>query len=249
LVALTLACRTGGGPGGGQSATSIAPPVDPTRGMSPPRALATLAAEYWEAHLQAHPIEATEIGDRRFDDRLPDPTPAGRDREMAALSAMRARVEAVPAAALSAGDRVTRSLLLGEIDSGLAIGSCALDDWAVDARDGTQVVFLRLPELQPVRTVAEGWKLVGRWEKMGAFIDQETANLRRGLAAGKAATADEIRRVLGQLDDLLAKPDDQWPLRAPAAAPHPDWPAPERLAFTRAIDAAIAAAIRPAFER
>jgi uncharacterized protein (DUF885 family) len=162
---------------------------------------------------------------------------------------LRARVEAVPAAALIPGDRATRSLLLGEIDAGLAFGSCALDDWTVDARDGTLVRFLRLPELQPVRTRDEGWKLVARWEKMGAFIDQETANLRRGLAAGKVATAEELRRVLGQLDDLLAKPDDKWPLRAPAAAAHADWPAPERLAFTRAIDAAIAGAIRPAFER
>ena len=45
------------------------------------------------------------------------------------------------------------------------------------------------------------------------------------------------------------EPDDKWPLRLPAAASHPDWPAPERLAFTRAIDAAISGAIRPAFER
>ena len=100
-----------------------------------------------------------------------------------------------------------------------------------------------------MRTPAEGWKLLARWEKMGAAIDQNTANLRRGLAAGKVATADEVRRVLGQLDDLLAKPDDKWPLRAPASAAHADWPPAERLAFTRAIDAAIAGAIRPAFER
>jgi uncharacterized protein (DUF885 family) len=243
LLTLALACRTAGGPAGGRSATAVAPPADPVR------ALAALAAEYWNTHLQAHPLQATAIGDRRFDDRLPDNTPAGRDREMAALAALRERVAIVPAAALSSGDRATRSLLLGEIDADLAVGSCALDDWAVDARDGTQVEFLRLPDLQPVRTVAEGWRLVARWEKMGAYVDQETANLRRGLAAGKVATAEEIRRVLGQLDDLLAKPDDKWPLRAPAAAPHPDWPAPERLAFSRAIDAAVAAHIRPAFER
>src|SRR4029078_7777145 len=149
----------------------------------------------------------------------------------------------------SGDDRVTRALLLGEIDAQLAMGSCALDDWTVDARVGPQVVCLQMREMQAVRTTAEGWKLVARWEKMGAFIDQETANLRRGLAAGKVATAEEIRRVLGQLDDLLAKPDDKWPLRAPAAAPHADWPPAERLAFTRSIDAAIAGAIRPAFER
>jgi uncharacterized protein (DUF885 family) len=243
LPALALACRTTGAPHGGQAAAGVAPPLDP------PHALAALATEYWDEHLRTHPLQATDIGDRRFDDRLSDNTPAGRERETAALTAMRARVAAVSAAALSSSDRVTRTLLLGEIDAGLALNSCALDDWAVDARDGTQVEFMRLPELQPTRTPAEGWKWVARLEKMGAYIDQETANLRRGLAAGKVATADEIKRVLGQLDDLLAKPDEKWPLRAPASAPHSNWPAPERLAFTRAVDAAIAGAIRPAFDR
>jgi len=246
LLVGVFGCRTAGTPPAGQTPTA---PADPTRTLPPPQALAALAIEYWDAHLRDHPIEATELGDRRFDDRLPDETPAGREREMAALGALRTRVAAVPAAALSADDRVTRALLLGEIDAELAVGSCALDDWTVDARVGPQVAFLQMPELQAVRTTAEGWKLVARWEKMGAFIDQETANLRRGLAAGKVATAEEIRRVLGQLDDLLAKPDDKWPLRAPAAAPHADWPPAERLAFTRSIDAAIAGAIRPAFER
>jgi uncharacterized protein (DUF885 family) len=244
--AFAFGCRTAASPKGGP-ASAAAPPLDPP--LDPPHALAALATEYWDTHLREHPLEATDIGDRRFDDRLGDNTPAGRDREIAALTALRARVEAVPGTALPAADRVTRALLLGEIDTGLAFGSCQLDDWTVDARVGIPVAFLRLPELQPARTPAEGWKLVARWERMGAYIDQEIANLRRGLAAGKVATADEIKRVLGQLDDLLAKPDDKWPLRTPAAAPHADWAAPERLAFGRAIDAAIAGAIRPAFDR
>jgi len=241
-LAVADACRTGGAP---RTATpaAVAPPLPPAQ------ELAAAAAKYWETHLEWNPMQATELGDRRFDDRLRDYTPAARDREAAALTALRARVDAVPSAALPPVDRVTRALLLGEIDAELAYRACALDDWSIDARDGLQVALLRLPELQPVRTPAEGWKLLARWEKMGAAIDQNTANLRRGLAAGKVATADEVRRVLGQLDDLLGKPDDKWPLRAPASAAHADWPPAERLAFTRAIDAAIAGAIRPAFER
>ena len=187
-----------------------------------------------------HPLQATELGDRRFDDRLPDNTPAGRDRELAALAALRARVVAVPAAALPAGDRVTRSLLLGEIDSDLAFGSCALDDWTVDARDGTQVVFLRLPELQPVRTsprAGSWWRAGKRWARSSTRRPRTCGAAWR---RGRSRPPRRSDRVLGQLDDLLAKPDDKWPLRAPAAAPHADWPAPERLAFTRAIDAAIA---------
>ena len=221
LVALALlplslvaadACRTGGAPRPATPAAVEAPPLPPAQ------ELAVLAASYWESHLEWNPMQATELGDRRFDDRLRDYTPAAREREVAALTKLRARVDAVPAPALPPADRVTRALLLGEIDGELAYRACALDDWSVDARDGLQVGFLRLPELQPVRTPAEGWKLLARWEKMGAAIDQHTANLRRGLAAGKVATADEVRRVLGQLDDLLAKPDEKWPLRAPASA-------------------------------
>ena len=82
-----------------------------------------LAASYWETHLEWNPMQATELGDRRFDDRLRDYTPAARDRETAALTELRARVDAVPSAALPPADRVTRALLLGEIDAELA---CAL---------------------------------------------------------------------------------------------------------------------------
>jgi uncharacterized protein (DUF885 family) len=230
-------CRTAGAP------APATPPVDPGK------RLAALAATYWDARLVADPLEATEIGDRRFDDRLPDLSPEARDRELARLRALRVEVEAVPEAALGGVDVVTRALLLGEIDADLARGACALEDWAVDARDGLQVAFLRLPELQPVRTVAEGRAMVARWQAMPAAIDQANANLRRGLAAGKVATADEVKRVLAQLDDLLAKADADWPLRTPATAPHPDWPPGEQPAFARAIDAAIAGGIRPAFGR
>src|SRR5262245_39017654 len=98
----------------------------------------SLAAEYWEARMRAHPLEATGIGDRRFDDRLPDLTPEERERLRAARVALRARVEALPADGLSARDRVTRALLLGELDGDLARAACQLDDWSVDARDGLQ---------------------------------------------------------------------------------------------------------------
>jgi uncharacterized protein (DUF885 family) len=234
----------------GLAACATAAQPSPGGAASAPGAeVAALAQTYWDERLAADPLEATEIGDRRFDDKLPDLSPEGRAADRARLERLRARVAAVPAQPLAPGDRVTLALLAGEIDADLARASCELEDWAVDAREGPQVVFLRLPELQPVRTVAEGRALATRWGKIGAAVDQETANLRRGLAAGKVSTRAEVGRVLGQLDELLAKPDRDWPLRAPAAAPHADWPAAERAALAAAVDAALAQHIRPAFAR
>jgi uncharacterized protein (DUF885 family) len=221
----------------------------PSSAVPAPPPLRVLADEYWNQRMEADPLEATAIGDRRFDDRVPDLSPAARDAERERLGRLRARVEAVAPGPLVPVDRVTRALLLGEIDADLARSACELGDWAVDARDGPQVGYLRLPELQPVTTVAQGRALAARWQKIGGAIDQESANLRRGLTAGKVTTRAEVKRVLAQLDELLAKRDADWPVRAPAAAPHPDWPPARRAALAEAVDRAIAQGIRPAFAR
>lgn len=231
---------------------------DPSRSMGASQAttanepsgrLAALAAAYWDARLETDPLEATEIGDRRFDGRLPDLAPEARTRRADQLRGQRAEVEAVPAGRLTAVEQATRSLLIGEIDNELAVLSCALDDWALDARDGLPVLFLRLPELQPSKTDAEARLMVSRWRAMGRAIDQEIANLRRGLAARKVSTRDEVQRVLAELDDLLGKPDADWPLHAPVSAPHPGWSPGQVQTFAHDIDEAIANGIRPAFAR
>src|SRR4051812_28580184 len=95
-------------------------------------ALSALAAEYWEKRLEDDPIEATILGDRRFDDRMPDPSPEADRRERARLAALAERVRQLPIANVSDVDRVTRAVLLGEIENDLAQRECALGDWSID---------------------------------------------------------------------------------------------------------------------
>ncbi len=118
-------------------------------------ALAELAAEYWQAYLSAHPIRATEIGVRRFDDRLDDPTPPAIAAERGSLAAFAARAAAIDAAALVAPDVVTRSALLdqlaneaAELDAGL------LDDGfevlGVSAHRQFGSIAIRKPATAPI---------------------------------------------------------------------------------------------------
>ncbi|HET6151009.1 MAG TPA: DUF885 domain-containing protein [Polyangia bacterium] len=247
-----LGCKTvdgaAVGAGSGGPSVTVAPPGGGAP-LPPDQALAALAAQYWEQRLLADPIEATEIGDRRFDDRMPDLTPEAHERELARRRALRDRVAALDEARQSPPDRVTRGLLLGEIDADLARGECHLDEWSVDPRDGPQVAFLQLAELQTVNSVGQARAMTARWQKMAQTIDERIANLRRGLAAGKVATREAVTRVIGQLDQLLARPDAEWPLRTPASAERPSWSEADRRSFAAALDAAIAGSIRPAFAR
>ena len=212
-------------------------------------ALASLAARYWRERLEESPIEATLLGERRFDDRMPDITPAGHARQKAKLVALRDQVTALPDSRLAATDAVTRSALLGEIEADLAQLDCQLDEWTVDPLNGPQVFLLSLATLQSVESPEQGRALAARWAKLGAYLDAHIENLRRGLSQGKVAPAGAVRRVLGQLTELLAQPDREWILRKPAAAPRPGWSQADRDALAREVDRAIAEGARPAFAR
>ncbi|HEY8926494.1 MAG TPA: DUF885 domain-containing protein, partial [Polyangia bacterium] len=246
---VAIACRPAGpGPG-----PSPATPKDARGGAD--SALAKIADDFWRAHLDFDPIDATLLGYHGYDDRMPDLSPAGRDREVRALDALRGRLQAGPREAdLSPADQVTRALLLGEIESDLAIASCHLEDWVIDPRDGPPVAYLDLAGLQPVKTAADRAALLARWAAMATALDQRIANLRRGLAAGKTSARSEVERVARQLDELLAQPDEKWPLAAPPErVPAGAWADDaERRAFEadlRGPQGVIAKSLRPAFTR
>jgi len=211
--------------------------------------VAALASEYWEKRLEADPVEATFLGDRRYDDRMPDLSPEAHERERRRLEELHRRVSAVDDAALGEQDLLTHAALRGEIEADLALRRCQLYQWTVDPRDGPQVLYLNMAHLQTVGPPEQGRALVSRWQKLGQDLDDRIAHLRRGLGAGKVATRGSVERVLRQLDDMLAAPSQDWVLNAPAQAAHEDWAADERAAFRAGVTGAVERTIRPAFER
>jgi len=205
--------------------------------------------DYWEGTLRASPTWATSLGDRRYDHLLDDPTPAGRERERERLEHLVARARSLDPQGLAAGDRVNRSALLEVIENDLASMSCDFPSWTVDPMGGPQTSLFNLPSIQPVKTPEHGLAMVERWRVMGPYVDAHIANLRDGLAAGRVATHDQVRRVIEQLDELLARPIEEWTLLDPLAEKHEDWSAAERETFATQLRAAVAEGVRPALAR
>ncbi len=75
-----------------------------------------LTREYLDHYFAAEPIEATEAGDHRFDDRLPDYSYKAVQAEIAALGSFRGRLKAIAPASLSRDDQQDRAILLNEIE-------------------------------------------------------------------------------------------------------------------------------------
>ncbi len=211
--------------------------------------LTAVCADYWNAHQQANPVDATSLGDRRFDERLSEITAAGRKKERLRLEALQNRVGLIAPEVLSEADRVNRDMLHQAIEDDLHRLACDLVAWNVDPLDGPQVAFFNIPSQQPLRTKAEARALVKRWRAMGPWVDDLMANLRRGMAEKRVATASQVERVVSELDALAAQPTSEWALMEPAHTLPAEWSPADRENFAKDLQAAIDTGVRPAFAR
>jgi uncharacterized protein (DUF885 family) len=208
-----------------------------------------LATEAWESWLIAHPIAATALGDRRFDDRLPPVTEA---EDAAWLGRLEALLQGVRSARAHndrpAGD-VTASALEGFLGAELATRQAGLDAWTVDPIEGPQVGFMSLESYQPVTSPAEGAAMLARWAAMGPWLDRHIERLRDSLAMGLVSPSSPIRRTLAELDALLGAPTASWALLRPATTERPTWDVAQRASFAEGLSAAADLGLRPALGR
>ncbi len=214
-----------------------------------PTDLGSLADEFWQRRLAASPVSATAIGVRGHDDRMDDPSPAGRDARRQELAGQLSAVDAIDAAELDEADATTHAALRSEIAGELALLDAALDDWAVDPLEGPPILALDLEAFQPCSTVEQARAMVDRWNAIGPWLDEHAANLRRGLDAGRVAVRTPVAKAVDGLRQTLATADEDLPLLSPARAEHPDWPAAEQARFRADLEAAVGDRIRPALRR
>jgi uncharacterized protein (DUF885 family) len=208
-----------------------------------------LADAFWEAYLRAHPTFATIMGDRRFDDRLEDLSPDARSTEIAQLETTLDRARAIDAAGLDGRERVTRSMLIEEVEGQLGALRTRVDEWSLNPIEGPQSWLVDLVDYQPISNVEEGRAMVDRWRATGRHLDQAIEGLRRAMARGQVASIVPIERVIDELRGLLATPADEWRLASPAREPHDDWPAAELETFRTDLRAAVAEVVVPGFTR
>ena len=201
-----------------------------------PTTLERLADDYWNAWLQRHPVHATALGDRHHDDRLDDDSPAARDAWRSQLDAFERSLNDLT----DDSDPVTRAALTEALTADRAFLQADLGSFSVDPMDGPQTALLNISSYQPIRSPAEADALLARWAAMPAYLDQAVENLRQGAAEGRIGVSMLCAKITQQLDELLARPDADWPLMQPAT----DAPGVRDDLLT-----IIGDEIRPAFER
>jgi uncharacterized protein (DUF885 family) len=178
--------------------------TQPERSPSP---VDQLADQFWDDILELNPTTATVYGDERFNDRLEDPSPAGRAKARNLMVRTKAAADAISPDGLSVEDRITRDMLIVIADQAIEQHDQGVHRLAVvDQIGGPQTLLPQVCQFQPADTPERFEKFIARLESYRDFMAANTDILREGLDTGLVAPRIVAERTIAQLDRLMAIP-------------------------------------------
>ena len=209
--------------------------------------LHALLEREWDDRMERDPVEASVLGDRRWNDRWPDASPESYAAERRRTEGFLAELKAIDPAGLPPLERVSYDLF--EYELGLRLESYR-HEWylvAMNTFGGIQMTG-NLGDRLRFETVKDYEDWVARLRAFPVYADQTIALLRRGIERKRLQTRPVIRRLQSQVGKLLL--DD--PARSPYYEPFTRLPAAmdgaaqERLAADgrRAVSEAVTPALR-----
>ncbi len=178
--------------------------IEPAR---PTSAIDEIATRFWEDYLRLSPTTATAYGDSRYDDRLEDPSAAGRAEARALAERVGREAAAVPEDGLSVEERITRDMLRVVAEIAVEDDDLAFHELrAVDQIGGPQTLLAQVAQFQPADTPERLEAFLARVRAYGPYMDAQIQILHEARASGRTAARIVAERTIDQLRRLLAIP-------------------------------------------
>lgn len=226
-------------------AVALAAPL-PALAQSAEADFTALREEVWETTLDSSPWLSSNIGDRRNDGLLGDPSMAQFDRTVAQARDYLARLEAIDPAQLPEAMRIDHALLLRDLRD--AVESAQFDHsryQTLTNRDGPQDAITGLAYGSPLFTLADYDSYLRRLEAfpayVAAFVDRNRGGISRGLGQPCEPMQGYERSITGYIAD---SPEQSVWWQAfetrPATISEADWTALQARGRTAITDGAFA---------
>jgi uncharacterized protein (DUF885 family) len=181
-------------------ATAVACTLVGLSAEPPKDSLAAIFADSWEFTLREDPLFATNVGDKRFNDRLPRETLADLERRAAADRKFLDRIEAIPRDRLSRAEQVNYDIFRRLKRDALAEHEFRADLMPITNRSGFHISFPELPLETPLHTVDDCTNYVARLRAFDRYVDDHVELMREGIKQGVTLPAV----VLEGIDKVLA---------------------------------------------
>ncbi len=244
LAAAVAACLSA-------SPSLIAAQPAPSTTAAPVRNAATtqlyaLFDEEWERGMRENPEDASYRGDKRYNDRWTDMSPAAIQSRMEGDRKALQRLKAIDRNALSEGDRLNYDVFAWDLEKSVERQKFKEYQRAVSQRGGVQNAE-GIAEVLSFTTVKDYRDWLARMSALPTLIDQTSALLREGAAAGNTPPRVLMQRVPAQIQSQIV--DD--PAKSPFYKPFTRFPdaisAADRSALQEQAKQVISTKIVPAY--
>lgn len=224
-------------------------PIVTTESREPPGASAALkaflAAE-WDWTMRENPVWASNLGDRRFNDRWEDISVENLDRQQAHRQGALKRLAGISREALARSEQVSYDIFKYQTE--MDIEGYPFEQYLI--RTNTYSGIQNLEQISTTlrfETVKDYDDWLARLDRLPAYVDQNVVLMRRGIERNVLLPKVIMQRVLRQLGTITTqKPEDNGFYR-----PFRDIPASfseaDRARLVSAGRAAVAGKVQPAY--
>ncbi len=182
---------------------------------SPTDDLHALFEDYRANQMAEDPFDATYAGVTDYNDRLPAVSPEDQERRAGQSEAFLARLDAIDVAELSESDRVNADLLRFILKHEVALA--AFGSWRMPflADAGFHSDVGHVVNSTSFRTEKDYQDYIKRLKAMPAYIDQQIANMRIGMADGFTQPKEIMPMIIPSFEAMAAEDVDGHPLASP----------------------------------
>lgn len=202
----------------------------------------------WEHSMETSPTWASQLGDRRWNDRWPDLSLSAIEREHTRDLQMLEKLNAIQRDALPAADQLNYDMFRLNYEQSVASFRFGRYLIPLDQRSGIQTED-ELGDSLRFETVKDYEDWIARLSGFGDYMDQTIALMREGMKRGMVQPKVTMQRLPGQIEkQIVAQPELSAffkPLRHFAAGIG----AGDQERLTSAAKTAIAQSVLPAFQR
>jgi uncharacterized protein (DUF885 family) len=230
-----------------------APATEAEAEAGPAAKLDALYAAFWEEYLRHDPIEATQIGDPRYNDQLPNTlSPEYRERSRDLHQRYLDRARAIGTGGLSGQHRLSYDIFVRDREmelEGLEFPTHLLPINQFYNLANFVAILGSGTNAQPFKTVADYDAWVRRAGQVPVVFDQAIANMREGMAQGIVQPRVLMEKVLPQLDQHIVKKASDSPLWGPIAKLPPAFSAADKQRLTADYTALIEKKLVPSYRK
>ena len=254
LIALALAaCNPStetATPPAAEPGSSRTPATDP---LAAAQQVNALFDEYFEASLELNPIQSTFLGERRYNDRLPNSLSAEhREKQRAFEQTWLDRIRTIDADALAGQDRLSYDMFVREREEELAGFAFPSHLQPVNQFYNIASMFAMLgsgTNAQPFQTVEDYDNWLKRLAQFPVLMDQAIANMREGMATGVVQPRVLMEKAVPQIRAHVVDDVETSVFYKPVQAMPDAIQGADRERLTAAYRAAVADTVVPAYRK